>query len=163
MGEFFIAVLHCKAPYGYNLTDGGEGTIGYYPTPETRAKQSAARKGKPKSPEWRAKIAVALAGKPKSPEHRAKMSKPKSPEHVAKFAAALRKYTPYKNLLHEIEKCQLTYTALAKFLGVSLTAVTRKMRRERKFTESDKAKLEEFFGKPMEYLFERDAAKNFKN
>ena len=31
--KHFIVVLHSKAPYGYNLTDGGEGTVGYIPTP----------------------------------------------------------------------------------------------------------------------------------
>lgn len=191
--KYFIAALHTKKPYGYNLTDGGEGTVGYHPTPEMRAKQSAIHKGKPHSPEWCAKIAAALAGKPKSPEHRAKVSatrrgkslslehiakvsaalkgKPHSPEHTARVSAALkgkphsperilktavacRKGSPFKNLLREIDERQLTYTALGKILGLCQTAVTRKMRGNRKFTERDKAKLEEFFGKSADYLLE---------
>ena len=191
--KYFIAALKSKKPYGYNLTDGGEGTVGYHPTPEMRAKQSAIHKGKPHSPEWCAKIAAALAGKPKSPEHRAKVAatrrgkslspehvakisatlkgkphssehiakvsaalkgKPHSPERIAKAAAANRGYTPFKNLLREIDERQLTYTALGEILGVCQTAVTRKMRDNRNFTESDKVKLEEFFGKPADYLLE---------
>lgn len=41
----FIKVLDTKVPYGYNLTDGGEGHLGFYPTEETRAKMGEAHKG----------------------------------------------------------------------------------------------------------------------
>ena len=42
---FWIAELGSKVPNGYNLTDGGDGALN--PSPETRARMSAARKGKP--------------------------------------------------------------------------------------------------------------------
>jgi len=41
----FIAALQTRAPNGYNLTDGGEGAVGYTPSVETRIKMSVARKG----------------------------------------------------------------------------------------------------------------------
>ena len=98
--KYYIATLKTKKPYGYNLTDGGEGTVGYHltleqraklsaknsvsllgnkntlgyrHTPKSRAKMSENRKGKPKSPEWRAKIATANTGKQFTPERCAKI------------------------------------------------------------------------------------------
>lgn len=56
-----------------NLTDGGDGTSGYRPSEETRAKMRAARKDFQHSSETRAAISAALKGKPKSPEHAAKV------------------------------------------------------------------------------------------
>ena len=64
--------------------------------------------------------------------------------------------TPFKNLLAEMDKRKLTYTAFAKLLGLKMANVSAKMLGERKFMEQDKAKLVEFFGLPAEYLFERD-------
>jgi len=40
-----IKEFKTKAPLGYNMTDGGEGTMGYYPSQETRAKMGKAHKG----------------------------------------------------------------------------------------------------------------------
>jgi hypothetical protein len=65
-------------------------------SPESRAKMSAARKGRPGrplSPEHRAKISKAKMGRPLSPEHRAKVSEAQkgrtlSPEHRAKISKA---------------------------------------------------------------------------
>lgn len=68
-----IAQERTKCPVGYNMTDGGDGTIGYVYTPEqcaararrkhsaeTRAKMSAARKGRPcHTAQSRAKISAA--------------------------------------------------------------------------------------------------------
>ena len=51
----------CRGGWGFNMTDGGEGTSGYKHTDEGRAKIGEANRGeksywfgKPKSPEWRA-------------------------------------------------------------------------------------------------------------
>ena len=71
-----------------NMTDGGDGGAGHVPSEETRAKLSAANKGKNNpmygklspnkgktlSPEHRAKLSAANKGKPKSLEHRTKIS-----------------------------------------------------------------------------------------
>ena len=72
-----------------NLTDGGDGVSGCIPSPETRAKMSAAQKGRTFSPEALARMSAAQANR--SPEHRAKISAAshnRSPETRAKLSAA---------------------------------------------------------------------------
>ena len=117
--KFFIVALKSKIPYGYNMTDGGEGTIGIERTPEyraklsvrfsgennpfygkhhkdeTRAKISAKKKGTHHTKETRAKMSEKRKGVPKSPETRAKIAavrkgKTFSAEHRAKLAEASR-------------------------------------------------------------------------
>ncbi len=105
---FWIAKLNCKAPNGYNLTDGGEGLIGC--ADNTRLKISEYR----------------------------------------------RHETPYKNLLNEMDKQKLTYSALAKLLGLATVTFSDKMRGKLHFTEKDATKFIEIFGLPAEYLLERD-------
>ena len=85
-----------------NLTDGGEGSPGCIATPATRAKISDAnrrRMNRPLSPEYRAKQSLANRGRKRSAETRAKMSAgqklrgprpPRSAEHNEKLAAAHR-------------------------------------------------------------------------
>ena len=110
---FFIRELNTKVPNGYNLTDGGDNNVN--PSDETRAKMSAAKKGKPSplkgkhlSDETRANISANHAdasgenngfyGKHHTEEARAKMSaakkgkshKPHSLETKAKIAAKLK-------------------------------------------------------------------------
>ncbi len=66
-------IAECKK-FGLNLvnvTNGGEGMVGYVPSAETRAKVSAMFKGRP---------ALHLKGKPLSEEHKAKI-KANSPHH----------------------------------------------------------------------------------
>ena len=64
-----IAQLNTKAPKGYNLTDGGEGSTGWVPSNETRENMSKAHSGsknamygKKHSKETRAKIASKKKG-----------------------------------------------------------------------------------------------------
>ena len=64
-----------------NMTDGGEGTSGFFPSEETRKRMSAARSGerhpqfgKPKSEETKRKLRLASTGKTLSAESRAKIS-----------------------------------------------------------------------------------------
>lgn len=64
--------------------------------------------------------------------------------------------TPYKNLLDELNQRNFSYGNLAKILGVSVSSVSLKMRGKQNFTARDKAKLEEIFQKPIEYLLKRD-------
>lgn len=71
---YWIAFYNCKKPNGYNLTDGGEGVIGYKAPPELSARLSKMRKGRPNTPEQRAKISATLKGKIFSPETCAKIS-----------------------------------------------------------------------------------------
>ena len=84
----------------------------------------------------------------------ARKGKPKFPEHRAKIVATSRGNNPFKNLLSELEARQLTYKALSKLIEMPLSSLSYKMQGIRKFTERDKVKLEEFFGKPADYLLE---------
>jgi len=72
----------CKVPFGYNMTDGGEGTDGAIPWNKglIGTKWPESRIGKP-SP---------LKGKNLSEEHKKKLRKPKSPEHAEKIRMAKR-------------------------------------------------------------------------
>lgn len=78
-----------------NTTDGGDGCCGLYQTPETRAKISAAFKGRVFTTEHLAKIAAARKGWKASQENKENMSKarkgiPLSEEHKAKMVESQR-------------------------------------------------------------------------
>ncbi|MBR4904813.1 MAG: GIY-YIG nuclease family protein [Selenomonadaceae bacterium] len=66
--------------------------------------------------------------------------------------------SPFKNLLNEMNLRKLSYTGLAKLLGVVRTSVHKKMSCRQNFTEKDIAKLVEIFNKPAEYLLQRDGS-----
>ena len=96
---YWIKKLNSKAPNGYNLTDGGDGCIGYKHTAESLAKISATSKGRPSwnkgnkmSDEQKAKISASEKGRPAwnkgkkmSDEARARMSASKSGEKHPMF------------------------------------------------------------------------------
>jgi len=63
-----------KAPNGYNVTDGGEGTCGVKISEKQKSTISAVHKGYPKSPEHRAKLSAANLGKKLPFEQIEKMS-----------------------------------------------------------------------------------------
>lgn len=221
----FIKLRNTKAPNGYNLTDGGEGTLGHKHSPETLKKLSKAHKGIKKSPEAREKLSRSLRGRKFTPEHCANISaskrgekhpnygkhrsaetreriseankgkvftpehcehiseakkgqipsdetrdrmsearrgaknhnygKPRDPKTCSKIGATQRAFSPYKNLLAELDARDISYSALAKLLGVHPTTVTEKMRDKKPFTERDKVKLVEIFKKPIEELLAR--------
>ena len=70
-----ILALNTFAPSGYNLTFGGEGTLGWKPSKAIREKMSEAHKGRtygPHSDETRRKISEARAGKPVPSRQRGK-------------------------------------------------------------------------------------------
>ena len=165
--KHFIVALKSKVPYGYNMTDGGEGTIGLEFTPEHRAHLSAALSGeknphygKKNTPEHTARIVAANLGAKRSPEtckniSEALTGKPFTLERCANISAAKRDESPYKNLTAELVARNLSYAALEKFTGIA--HLSEKMRGHRKFTARDKIKLEELFGLPADYLLACDA------
>jgi hypothetical protein len=82
--KFYIKQFNCKAPGGYNLTDGGDGACGHTVTPEVRKKISDAlcgeknfnygKKFPEKSVETKRKISIANTGKHRSEETKMRMS-----------------------------------------------------------------------------------------
>ena len=179
---FWIAELNCKAPNGYNLTDGGEGGIpcdevraklsalnsgennpnyGKHPSDETRAKMSAAHSGeknhffgKQHTDETKAKLGI-LASMRRG-EKNPFFGKQHTDETCVKLSIERRGESHYKNLLAEMDARQITYHGLAKILGLTQPNISEKMCGKKNFTESQIAKLVEIFEKPADYLLERD-------
>lgn len=77
--------------YGYNLTAGGEGTVGFKFTKESKDKMSKTKKGKPCSEKHKQKISKTSKGRIFSQEHKQKLSnaaknrKPISEETINKI------------------------------------------------------------------------------
>lgn len=159
--------------------------FGKHHTSKSLAKMSAAHKGKKRSKQTCANISAALTGRTFSDTHRANLSaakkgtipsdktrenmsaarigdknhnygKPRDSKTCLKIATTQRGYTPFKNLAAELDAHQMTYTKFAELLGYSAVTISDKMRGRRKFMDKDKTRTSEFFGKPIEYLFERD-------
>ena len=95
----WIAAFRAKGARLTNATDGGEGTVGYCPTPETRELQSRNSRRQPMSPDHRAKIQAAAlkanVGRALSKEHREAIASGNrgtrhSPEAIEKTASVLR-------------------------------------------------------------------------
>ena len=61
---FYIAYFRSLGCRLTNLTDGGEGQVGWTPTVETRAKIAMAHRGTPMSEKTKRSIAAALTGRP---------------------------------------------------------------------------------------------------
>ena len=76
---------------GYNATAGGSGIAGHTHTAESRAKMSAALRGKVKSAETRTRLSAANKGKAPSPQCKAaQMATPWSAERIEKLKASKR-------------------------------------------------------------------------
>lgn len=154
--RFFIIALNTKSPFGYNITDGGDGIVGV--TNEIRKKISEANTGeknpnygKPRPLETCEKIAAAQRG-----EKSHWFGKHQSLEVCNQISMTSRSYSPFKNLLTEIDKRQLTYKSLAKLMGLSDQSVSYKMICKRNFTARDIVKLVEIFELSAEYLIKRE-------
>ena len=89
---------HYKTGYGYNMTDGGEGTAGYEYTEEYRQKQSEAIKKYFEDPEARRKTSEAQKIRYEDPEERRKNSEAQkkynkdNPEKGKKHSEVMKKY-----------------------------------------------------------------------
>lgn len=76
--------------YGYNVTEGGDGTVGYKHKELSKIKMREAHKGKRMSSHTKIKMSKAATGKKKSEETKAKMreyAKNRSKEHKEKLGA----------------------------------------------------------------------------
>lgn len=96
--QWWITNCNTKIPSGYNMTDGGESTLGYKHTVEDRIKMSNSHIGKSRPPmtdECKAKISAAHKGKSMSIEARQNLSikhtgKTLSAEHKTAISTSLR-------------------------------------------------------------------------
>lgn len=71
----FIKSLGTLKPFGYNLSEGGEGQKGYHHTDEAKRKIGLAGIGRQKTAEGRERIRQSKLGVPLSKEHREKLKK----------------------------------------------------------------------------------------
>lgn len=69
-----IDLYATRAPTGYNLTNGGDGTRGYAHTDAARAAMAAAKRGRAASTETRARMSAAQRARVHSPEEGRKIS-----------------------------------------------------------------------------------------
>ena len=82
------------------------------------------------------------------------------PEICSKMSVTQRKESPFKNLIKEIDRCQLSYAALAKLMNLPQCAISGKMQGKQNFSETEWAKLTEILDKPVDYLMARDDEKS---
>jgi group I intron endonuclease len=74
MEKYYIKKLKSKYPNGYNMTDGGDGTVGRKMSSETRNKISIGNTGKKYSQELKLKLSLAHKGIKFTEEHKRKIS-----------------------------------------------------------------------------------------
>jgi len=91
--KYWIKELNTKNPSGYNLTNGGDGIVGYKHTQETKDKIAEARKGKRATQKTKDKIRKKAIGRKASKETIKKLSEShkgykQSQEHIDKIAKA---------------------------------------------------------------------------
>jgi len=106
-----IGSYGCKKPNGYNMTDGGDGKVGFSVSNETKLKLSIAHTGKVLSADHRRKMSLAKVGKPpaaRTPEwcrriSVARMGHGFSKESLAKMSAA-KKGKPWSSARRAAQK-----------------------------------------------------------
>ena len=117
-----------------NLTDGGETTLGWEPTEETKDKIKKALTGRRLTEAHKRKVSDGLRGRKHKPETIQKMRKPKSEEHKKKIAEAHRgKKSPLKGRKQSEE--------LVKKRAASLKGIKRTEEYKRKMSESKRGTL----------------------
>ena len=116
--QFYIDDYGTRDPhFGYNLTDGGDGTVGYVQTDEWRKQQSERKKGWKPPPEHIAhlrRLSAERIGKPLPAETREKVRATltgthRPPEVIAKVSKSLtgKKRTPFSE--QTLEKMRLAH------------------------------------------------------
>lgn len=75
-------------------------------------------------------------------------------EWRVKVFAGKRGYSPFKNLLNELDKRQITYRGLSKLTEICKSSIPLKINGKVKFRADEIANLVEIFCLPAEYLFQ---------
>ncbi len=70
--RFWIQYVGTKQPWGYNLTDGGEGTLGREQTSAEIAKRASSMRGQKRTPDQIERLAAGQRGRKMTPESIAK-------------------------------------------------------------------------------------------
>ena len=143
--KHFIRSRDTMAPNGYNLTEGGIGTTG----------KNNPFFGKKHTPESIAKMSESHLG------NTVWVGRSHRQESKAKISEWRRADSPFKNLLAEMDKRQITYKDLAELLGVARPTLPEKMRGIKGFTAVEVIKLEKIFGLLADYLMKRDDGQIF--
>lgn len=152
----FIKELKTKVPFGYNLTDGGEGQKGYHHTAESKLKIGIASIGRKKTPEGIENIRKSKIGIPLSQQHKEKLKKARSKRIITnetkeklRIAGTGRVFT--KETIDKIRKSREGYRhspeTLEKLKGHPVSIETRdklrKLKSGTKLSEATKIKISE--------------------
>ena len=102
--KYYVKELNTKAPYGYNLTDGGGGMSGYTLSEETRKKMSETHKGeknhnygKHLSEEQKKKMSEKAKGRKVTEETRKKLSENHKGKYNTKCSKPILQINRYTN------------------------------------------------------------------
>jgi len=106
--KVMIKTLNTKAPNGYNITDGGEGTYGFHHTEESKKKMSISKSGINCSKETRKKLAKASRGKVMLEETKRKISIAVSGDNCSKEVRAKMSIANKGKIVSEETKKKLT-------------------------------------------------------
>ena len=99
-------------------------------------------------------------GKSSEPESKTNPN-PKKKSKPKRSKSLLNCKSPYKNfLLTMVERGITKYAEIAKPMKIAPKTFRNKMRGINNFTNSEKAFIADYLGKPIEYLFERDDGKS---
>ena len=152
---YWIKELNTKET-GYNMTDGGEGTRGYIPNEQTRAKQSASRTGnknpnfgKKLSDEVRAKISAAQSGEKSKWYGRKHTNESKAKVSAAKMGELHHYYGKKLSEEHRLKMSEAQKGEKNHFFGKKHSDETRaKMSATRKFRKIMK-RVTDIFAPPV--------------
>ena len=140
--EIVLISEHDTLENGYNKTEGGGGTMGHDVSEVTKAKISAANKGKKLTDEHKAKLSAARRGRKLSPEQKAKISKANrcrkaSAETRAKISAARmgRKHTL-------VAREKMSKAQIGKRASEETRAKLSKMRKGKPWSATRRARFE---------------------
>lgn len=139
-----------------NETDGGDGNFGWQPSIETRARLSAAGRGRKLSPEWYANVQAAKIGKPRSEACKEKIREKLTgrtlpSEHVKNAAAGHRGQKRSEEARRNISEGQRGVPRLngrgEKHHAAQLTAdQVREIRRKHAAGEASHGQLAKLYG-----------------
>jgi group I intron endonuclease len=136
----WIKKCNCRAPHGYNLTDGGEGSLGYVHLPAARAKISKAAKGRKMPPRTDA------FKKMMSDKYKGRVFHPWTEESKKKLSETLKKRPPAS----EETRAKLSKAFKGRIISDYVRKCISKANKGRVHTEETRKKMgDSHRGKPL--------------